>query len=772
MAAHYFKLSADQGNAGGQTCYGVSLRDGKGVPMDLGMAAHYFKLSADQGYVSGQACYGACLRDGKGIPMDLERGVLFLEFSAAQGSGTGQFEYGVCLLDGRGVEMDLGKAADYFQLAAERTNLSALFQCAICFLDGIGVQKNIITALRYLRLAAESGSAKGQSAIGWMFENGIATSVDCERAARLFEQSANGDSHPDPDSDPAGAAGYGWCLLNGTGTPVDLIGAAEYFQRAADSGDADGANCLGASLERGEGVDSDILRAIWYYRMAANRCHPDGMYNFGRCLEYGNGIRRNSIRAAKYYFLAAEFGHAAAENSLGVSIERGLGFGFGLGRQQTMALAAHFYQRAANHGHPDGANNLGFCLEHGRGVDQNIGLAAEYYKFGADHGHPEGDVNYRRCLRLLGPAGQIGRWAGSDRSREISRSPPARDDLAKPLIDALDDPAQFDSDSTELIASIERLKRARMGNVNLLPPATEHLGHFKPWQKALRITRFPDGKLAVLKTPRNCDRFGGERIEREAQIHKRLKHPHVIPFLDFHPRTQSHPPSIVIEFAWRGSLARHLPLSTDEFPLNQSGANRITKIIVGIVLGMRYLHSRGVVHRDLKPDNILIGLDWDARIADFGHSLAPDVRQTLSVIHGDGSPFSYSPDCRYLAPECYNRGDCDFRKADVFSFGMVLFEIVAERPAFPPQTPLLAIVKAIGVDEFRPNIPDCVAPAVRDLITDCWAHDPDHRPSFEGILDRLRGMDFKLAADVNPSKIAKFVAEAEARESADEGHDR
>jgi serine/threonine protein kinase len=222
-----------------------------------------------------------------------------------------------------------------------------------------------------------------------------------------------------------------------------------------------------------------------------------------------------------------------------------------------------------------------------------------------------------------------------------------------------------------------------------------------------------------------------------------LKHPHVIQFHNFNPQTNSHPPSIRIDFAWRGPLARHLPLSTDEFPFNQTGANRITKIIVGIVLAMRYLHSKGVVHRDLKPDNILIGWDWDVRIADFGHSLSPNVRQTLSVTHGNGSPGSNSPDCHYLAPECYNRDDCDYRKCDVFSFGMILFEIVAKRPAFSDNSSPAEIGKAIAVKEFRPPIPDCVAPAVSDLITDCWAQDPNNRPSFEAILDRLKGIDFR-----------------------------
>jgi TPR repeat protein len=61
--ARYFKLSADQGNADGQCCYGRSLRDGTGISKDLISAAHYFELSADQGSVDDQCSYGRHLRD-------------------------------------------------------------------------------------------------------------------------------------------------------------------------------------------------------------------------------------------------------------------------------------------------------------------------------------------------------------------------------------------------------------------------------------------------------------------------------------------------------------------------------------------------------------------------------------------------------------------------------------------------------------------------------------------------------------------------------------
>jgi TPR repeat protein len=64
-AAHYFKLSADQGRAGGQCNYGLCLHNGEGVSIDLRNAAQYFKLSADQGRADGQCNYGLCLQNGR-----------------------------------------------------------------------------------------------------------------------------------------------------------------------------------------------------------------------------------------------------------------------------------------------------------------------------------------------------------------------------------------------------------------------------------------------------------------------------------------------------------------------------------------------------------------------------------------------------------------------------------------------------------------------------------------------------------------------------------
>jgi serine/threonine protein kinase len=167
---------------------------------------------------------------------------------------------------------------------------------------------------------------------------------------------------------------------------------------------------------------------------------------------------------------------------------------------------------------------------------------------------------------------------------------------------------------------------------------------------------------------------------------------------------------------------------------------------------MRFVHSRGVTHRDLSPENSLFDWDWTVRIADFGHSASLDALPLKKSIAPDlGS--------RYLAPECYDDTFC--YASDVFAFGLILFEIVVGRPAFPESLKQLQIVFMIAIEGARPEIPDSVLPPARELIADCWEADPDDRPTFEEIVDRLEEMRWKVTANVDSVKVAKFVKRIE-----------
>jgi serine/threonine protein kinase len=259
----------------------------------------------------------------------------------------------------------------------------------------------------------------------------------------------------------------------------------------------------------------------------------------------------------------------------------------------------------------------------------------------------------------------------------------------------------------------------------------------------VKFTIDSNSNLIAVKTAKNAE--SAENIRREAAILETVKHPLVIEL-----RSYQKPFAVVTAYAGYGSLAGHHP---PESQLHRP--NRIAKVVAGIALAMRFLHSCGITHRDLKPQNILLDWDWTVRIADFGHSTAPVSAKSISLARPDADPSRPSVDSRYLAPECY---DCVFRQAsDVFAFGLILFEILAARPAFPPGLDHWKIACRVAINGERPAIPDFVHPPVRALIEDCLEFEPDDRPTFGEIADRLAEMEFKVTAGVNSAKVARFV---------------
>jgi serine/threonine protein kinase len=261
--------------------------------------------------------------------------------------------------------------------------------------------------------------------------------------------------------------------------------------------------------------------------------------------------------------------------------------------------------------------------------------------------------------------------------------------------------------------------------------------------------------LNAIKTPLSPDH--APLIQREGAILKTLKHPLILEL-----RRDLDGSAIATEFAGNGSLAHFPPFAecSDQHRRRFRRPNRIAKIAVGIALAMRFLHSRDVTHRDLKPANILLDWDWTVRIADLGHSTAYDIPPIERL---DDFSFWPTTDWRYLAPECFD--NCYRRASDVFSFGVILFELLAGQPAAPANRTRAQMACRVAVRMIRPEIPEFVSQAARKLIHECWAGHPDDRPSFEEIVESLEAMEFKLTAGVDSAKVAAFVRKIEAAEA-------
>lgn len=147
---------------------------------------------------------------------------------------------------------------------------------------------------------------------------------------------------------------------------------------------------------------------------------------------------------------------------------------------------------------------------------------------------------------------------------------------------------------------------------------------------------------------------------------------------------------------------------------------------------MNFLHTQPtpIIHRDLKSLNILVNCRWTAKISDFGLSRFKAT---------DGSQALMTSQCgtfQWMAPEVIG-GQMYSEKADIYSYGINLWEIYTRKTPYAGLEPL-QVAMVVHTHRRRPTIPPECPQWYAKLISDCWAHDPNKRPSFKEILLRLK----------------------------------
>jgi serine/threonine protein kinase len=247
-----------------------------------------------------------------------------------------------------------------------------------------------------------------------------------------------------------------------------------------------------------------------------------------------------------------------------------------------------------------------------------------------------------------------------------------------------------------------------------------------------------------------------------------MNHPLVVQIRESCSGANNQNPSIVTDFVGNGSLADHLPGAENGDLCQLSDSTRIMRIITGIALAMRFIHSRGIIHRNLMPDNILLDWDWNVRICDFARSVSTNQPKHCEITNPSGVVFWSDVISRFAAPETYD--NINVPENDVFSFGMILYELIVGRPVFPKDMDPYQVMLAMAQGKWRLDIPETVIPVTVELIQGCLALDYRHRPLFSEILQRLEAIDFKLMAGVNSVEIGAFMTEIEEYELRTQSH--
>ncbi len=247
-----------------------------------------------------------------------------------------------------------------------------------------------------------------------------------------------------------------------------------------------------------------------------------------------------------------------------------------------------------------------------------------------------------------------------------------------------------------------------------------YLGRDPSLDRGVAIKTVKDLDLEPEKKQRFLDRF-----KNEARAAARLSHASIVQVYDV-GEDEEYGPYLVLEYIRGASLKQELRDNGALMPA------RLCEIARDLAAAIDVAHAAGIIHRDIKPDNVLMGDDGRAKLADFGVARVPDAALTKE------GQFLGTP-C-YAAPETLSSGKYSPR-SDLFSFAVVLYELASGARAFPGDD-AIAVAHQVIHDEpppasevaTGPKIP----PSVDALLAQAMSKDPQERfGSATELADRL-----------------------------------
>jgi len=209
------------------------------------------------------------------------------------------------------------------------------------------------------------------------------------------------------------------------------------------------------------------------------------------------------------------------------------------------------------------------------------------------------------------------------------------------------------------------------------------------------------------------DPAGFDRFRREEDIGLQLNHPFILKFVAVEHKSR---PYIVMEYLTGQTLSE---LLKSVRPLPEPDA---VKIASRVADALDYLHRSGVIHRDLKPQNIMLCNDGTIRIMDFGIARAQSSRRLTFV---GFTPAMGTPD--YMAPEQVKGGRGD-QRTDIYSFGAILYEMVCGEPPFGGDSAYVIMNARVSGDPQAPRkLNPKLTPVLEEIILHAMERDPKRR---------------------------------------------
>ena len=234
----------------------------------------------------------------------------------------------------------------------------------------------------------------------------------------------------------------------------------------------------------------------------------------------------------------------------------------------------------------------------------------------------------------------------------------------------------------------------------------------------------PSGIYCVVKVCMKTRLHSDEehRFRREMNIHSGLNHPSILRFYaSFEDRQAFY---IVMEHAEKGDLLNYIKR---KYGGTMSLSDLRVRVLTPLLKALSYLHQQGIIHRDVKPENILVVRDGSVKLCDFG----------FSINSYDERPKSYVGTLEYMAPEILKKKTHLFsEKLDIWSVGVLVYEcLIGVSPFHMPTESGIAG----AILEGTYIIPSALTPEIVEFIKHCLHPNPDQRHTAKELLSMLKG---------------------------------
>jgi serine/threonine-protein kinase len=239
-----------------------------------------------------------------------------------------------------------------------------------------------------------------------------------------------------------------------------------------------------------------------------------------------------------------------------------------------------------------------------------------------------------------------------------------------------------------------------------------------------------------------------ERFRREAQAIAILRHPNIVQIFDFGKHASGY--FMVMEFIDGSDLQvqlREYRQRNDLLP-----KDKVVRVIREIAAALDYAHGRGVIHRDVKPSNIMLTGEGQSILTDFGLVMLPAHKSQATIGNTFGTP-------HYVAPEQAISSAAAVAASDIYSLGVILYEMATGQLPFDDESPLSVALKHISDPPPPPTSINSTLPSdVEDVIFQALAKDPADRFVTAGDMASALEMSWSSSASRDRKAAAMLPA--------------